>query len=966
MADLVGQTIGQYRILEQIGKGGMATVYKAYQPSLDRYVAIKVLPPYFAHEEGFAERFTREAKAIAKLTHPHILPIHDFGQEGDLSYIVAQYVEAGTLKEMLGQPMDLRRAAEIISQIADALDYAHERGVIHRDVKPSNVLMDHGRWVLLTDFGLAKMVEASQALTASGVGVGTPAYMAPEQGQGLKIDARSDVYSLGIVLYEMLTGRVPFEAETPMAVVIKHITHPLPLPRQMNPDIPESVERVILKALAKKPEDRFATTGEMAAALHEAVSQLPTVPAVEVPPVVPKTEEKEEIPAPLPPAVPKAAPPTERVEKVPAQRRKLPWAWIAGAALVAVVLIGAAVLAINAPWKQEAAPPTDTPPAVAEEREERPTSTKVQPTPTTRPKPPRLPIPPEFTAVLLKPSYNTMEKVPYGEGWDIVEEDGNRVLRGQSPRERVMYPDGYEWTDYALTVRVKLVEGEEAHIYFRRTPDEEGPVIVCKADGWEFVEDPGWRVIDFVPMDNMGQWRQIGMIAKGERYEIFVDGEPLFERQGIPPQGTIGLGVHEGAVALFDDLRVVGLPPKPKIEVVRVATTTDFPPFEFVEQGKLAGFDIDLMQTIAELGGFEIELIRVPRDGILEGLDREEYDAVIAALTITPERGERWDFSIPYMHPHELVPDANPDEVYGIAVRKGDQPLLDMINGGLEAVRERGMMEGLIAKWRQERPEPPSTPIPIPRPTPIAPIPDVSDLAHGIPWIPEYDPDRVGGVYYLGFNVTKPPFDDPRVRRAFAHAVDRKRIAKIGEEMRGHPASPATTFTPPWILAVDLYDKVGCSYKPELARELLAQAGHPNGEGLPPIVYAYNQTEIHAVIAEAVAQMWRDELGVEVHLEAVEDWEAYKERLRAGAANVFRVRWGADYNDPDNFLREHLHSGAESNYERFANADFDHLVDQAETDPAIRQELYIEAERILCQEEAALIPLFHTFYDISQ
>jgi len=272
MQSLLGQTLGQYRIVEQLGKGGMATVYKAFQPSLERFVAIKVLPPYFAHQEGFGERFVREAKAIARLDHPHILPIHDYGREGDISYIVMKYVDAGTLKDLEGGArLALEQALQIVQQIAEALDYAHGQGIIHRDVKPGNVLMDHGTWVLLTDFGLAKMAEGSQQLTGSGVGVGTPAYMAPEQGQGRPVDGRADVYALGIVLYEMLTGRVPYEAETPLAVVLRHVTDPLPLPRLLNPQIPEAVEQVILKALAKDPEERYGSAGDMATALSRAM-----------------------------------------------------------------------------------------------------------------------------------------------------------------------------------------------------------------------------------------------------------------------------------------------------------------------------------------------------------------------------------------------------------------------------------------------------------------------------------------------------------------------------------------------------------------------------------------------------------------------------------------------------------------------------------------------------------------------
>jgi len=274
MDSLVGRTLGQYQIVEQLGQGGMAAVYKAFQPSLNRYVAVKVLPPDLARQQpDFAARFTREAHAVAQLQHPHILSVYDFGREGDLTYIVMQYVEAGTLQKHMRQPMSLETIARIIEQLADALDYAHRRGIIHRDIKPTNVLMEDGRWPLLADFGIAKLLGGDSGLTATGVGIGTPAYMSPEQGRGQPVvDARSDVYSLGVMLFEMLTGQVPFMADTPLGIVMQHILNPLPSPRSLNPVIPEAVERVIFKALAKDPNDRFASAGEMAAALKTALA----------------------------------------------------------------------------------------------------------------------------------------------------------------------------------------------------------------------------------------------------------------------------------------------------------------------------------------------------------------------------------------------------------------------------------------------------------------------------------------------------------------------------------------------------------------------------------------------------------------------------------------------------------------------------------------------------------------------
>lgn len=275
---LIGQTLGQYRVVEFIGAGGMASVYKAYQASLDRYVAIKVLPAQHALTSGFKDRFILEAKAVAQLSHPNILPIYDFGLEGDLSYFVMKYVPDHTLSELLGKPMELARVSHFIDQVAGALDHAHAKGIVHRDVKPANMLLE-GDWLLLTDFGLAKITEASTVITSTGHIFGTPAYVSPEQAEGNPLDYRTDIYSLGIVLYQMVVGRVPYEGTTAMRIINKHIHEPPPLPCSLRPGLPKTVEQVILKALAKRPVDRYQHAGDLAKALRKAGETASVQPA---------------------------------------------------------------------------------------------------------------------------------------------------------------------------------------------------------------------------------------------------------------------------------------------------------------------------------------------------------------------------------------------------------------------------------------------------------------------------------------------------------------------------------------------------------------------------------------------------------------------------------------------------------------------------------------------------------------
>lgn len=351
----VGENVGPYRVIEQLGQGGMATVYKAYHAALDRFVAIKVLHPAFMEDTSFLARFQREARVVAKLDHPNIVPIYDYAEHEGRPYLVMKFVEGETLKAHLSSsPLPAEEISHIVDSVGAALAYAHKRGILHRDIKPSNVLMANDGEIYLADFGLARIAQSGESTLTSDMIVGTPQYISPEQALGKKeLDEGTDIYSFGVMLYELTVGKVPFSADTPFSVIHDHIYTPLPLPRSANPNLSEDVERVLLKALSKDRPDRYPNIRAMVDAFQQAwrnsapvadptpvthpdaTTQTAAVAAT-VPAAVAASDTATRTPVPAPTETEKTNTQTKRVKP----KRKFPWMWLA---VVVVLLLGCMV-----------------------------------------------------------------------------------------------------------------------------------------------------------------------------------------------------------------------------------------------------------------------------------------------------------------------------------------------------------------------------------------------------------------------------------------------------------------------------------------------------------------------------------------------------------------------------------------------------------------------------------------------
>jgi oligopeptide transport system substrate-binding protein len=904
MPGLIGQTLGQYQITREIARGGMAVVYEANQSILDRRVAIKVLPPELSLDETFVQRFTQEARAAARLSHPNIVTIYDVGRYESYYYIVMQLLDGEALSDLIRRVGRLspERVLQILAQIASALDYAHGQGLVHRDIKPANIIVGAGDHATLTDFGIAKAAENTR-LTRTGMLVGTPEYMSPEQASGQPVGPASDLYSLGIVIYQMLAGRAPFQGDTTPALLHKQVyEQPQPV-RTHAPDLPKGVDAVLAKALAKDPSQRFSSAVELTRALGDAFgSNLAERSRAARPdqgyplpdqPVSPLHYSPQAIAGgPSGAGSPSRGFPTPATRRP--QRRGPRTLWIAGAIGALGILLFAVMLGLLLSDKG------GTPPVV------------LTAAPTARPAstggaalPARAPTAASPGAKLLRLNFGpgdvpTIDPALANDASSIqIAEETTVGLSRQDETTSQAEPGMAESWDVSP-------DGKVYTFHLR------GDVPWVRHDGAQVV-----KVQDCTGLDRV-------VTAHDFEYGILRALNPKTEsaRAFVLAQAIQGAGPFKEGVAA--DPATVGV----KALDDRTLQVT------FVEPAAYNALIIGMWMAHAQ-----------PK-WVIEGDD------------CTEARGDRWiepGFFQSY-GPYALHRWVHESSIS--LVKNPFWPGSDAIPRPKIEEIVWSMLDEEAALARYEAGEMESTTVPSADLDRVRADPRLSA---------EFTVAPTACTYYYGFNTKAPYVQDPRVRRALSMAIDRRALSENvtggGEESARWFARPGLAGAP----TLADHPTLGVTFDPAKANaeldSFLAEKGLTR-EKLD-LTISHIDASSHQKIAEAIRAMWKEQLGLDVKL-ASQEWEPFVAAIRdpKSTPQIFGLGWCMDYADANNFDRDFAARGGSGNPEaggglNWQNRQYEKLVVQAarELDPRERADLYAQAEEILVQGDAVMAPI---------
>lgn len=881
---MIGKVLkGIYRVYDKVGTGGFATVYLGRNLQTNEIVAIKVLREEYTQEPRFVKRFRREAHLAQSLQHPKIVRVLDYGVEDGQHFLVMDYVEGKTVAQIIHErgPLPLDQALSIVIQTCQALDHASRAGIVHRDIKPQNLMVTPDGMVKVMDLGIAKGA-ALATMTQSGHFMGTPRYISPEMAKGQKTDIRSDLYSLGIVLYEMLTGRAPFEAESPWAVLRDQIeTVPRPL-TAFRRGLPAWLETVVAKTLAKEPADRFQTPAEMLVALQ--AKRRVVTPATATPP----------------PEAPTIAGPAVRVVTPAPERRLSPLLLAVLVAALALVVVmggvgiasmiksrsaGSVVSATKPAQTVLAGVPTFTP------RSPLHTPTTVPPTSTSVP-PTATPIPPSPT-----PTY---PPGPVTLNWDL----------GWEP----------ETLDPALAADSTSIDLVGQLFLGLTNFDENGNVLPELATDWEISDDAlTWTF----HMRRDVRWS---------------DGQPV-----IAPDVEYGVKRSLDPRTESDYAYVLYI-----IEGAEELNTADETTDALIDSvGVEAIDDYTVRFDLTEPAGYFPAIVGM-------------WVANAQPRSVIEAHGERWiepGFIVtngPYLlkewvHEDHIVLEKN------LAFYDADEVQIERIEAVMIAERSTAlaMYENNELDWVQP------------------PLQEMDRIKVDPALSKELVIAPRDCMYYYGFTTNKPPVNDPLVRKALSAGIDRQGLIDYvtkGNQLPANAFAPSMVFgnvagdsdIAPWALDYELGKRK--------AKEWLAEAGYPNGEGFPTITLMHNTSETHQKIAQAIAAMWSDVLNIDVSVEN-QEWKVYLKTIQEetpleDTPHVWRLGWCSDYPDENSWVHGVFNAEEGAKRVRWHNSEFDRVTEEArvETDPTVRRALYHRAEKILVEEQAAMAPIYYYTY----